>query len=46
MPTMPPAAAIIGPIEKEGRVSYKGYDICFCFNEKERKGFFIIVLVH
>lgn len=30
---------IIGPIENEGRVSYKGYDIRFCFNEKERMGF-------
>lgn len=37
-----PLAAIIGPIENEGRVSYKGYDSRFCFNEKERKEFFII----
>lgn len=36
---------IIRLIENEGRVSYKGYDIRFCFNEKERMGFFI-VLVH
>lgn len=36
---------IIGPIENEGRVSCKGYDIRFCFNEKERKGFFIIILL-